>query len=90
VQIGDATAVAAAPALLARRVEVGSGGVDTNRAGSAGVEELVLDGADPTSDIQERCAFDPSAICASFSVRVEGMGPCSRYLRSSEVARFSS
>jgi hypothetical protein len=89
-QIGDATVVAAAPALLARRVELGSGGVDTGRAGSTGVEELMQDGADPTSDIQERCAFDPSAISASFSVRVEGMGPCSRYLRSSEVARFSS
>jgi hypothetical protein len=58
VQIGDATVVAAALALLARRVEVGSGGLDTGRAGSAGVEELVLDGADPASDIQERCAFD--------------------------------
>ena len=50
--VGDAATVAATVALLSRRIEIGRGRVDARRAGQTGVEQLVLDSADPASDVE--------------------------------------
>jgi hypothetical protein len=52
VPVGDAATVAATVALLSRRIEIGPGRVDAGRAGHAGIEQLVLDSADPASDVE--------------------------------------
>jgi hypothetical protein len=82
--------VASALALCARGVEVGTGRIAAGRVRHAGVEELVLDGADPASDVKQGRTSTPSVFSASSNARVEAIGPFARYLRSFVAARFSS
>ena len=89
-QIRDATAVAAAVALLARRSEIGGGRVERLVAlatPAASNSCWIAPIPPPTSS--SVAPSTPSAFNASISARVEGMGPFSRYLRNSEVASFS-
>jgi hypothetical protein len=46
--------VAATFTLFARRIEMRGGCFDARRAVHAGVDQLVLDGADPAPDVEER------------------------------------
>jgi hypothetical protein len=88
VQIGDASAVATALGLLARRREIGCRCVHTGRACQAGVEQLVPDRGTPPPISSGVAPLTPCAFSISMSARVEGIGPFPRYRRKSLSATF--